>query len=154
VQRAVQHLQGNDLVHGDIKDDQFFLTESGSVVLGDFGTAWKLVDADGVALVLGGRDDLMTRRCEPTMYSHSLCFIIAPRAELRRDESTERRAGVGHYKAPEVRGRARADGHPLLRDVYAKAEGFSIGIVMCDLLGVLADGDVLRHPTQMSCCIV
>ena len=51
-------------------------------------------------------------------------------------------AGVGRYKAPEVRGRARADQNPLLRDIYAKAEGFSIGIVMCDLLGVLEDGDV------------
>eukprot|EP01044_Picomonas_judraskeda_P014711 COSAG03_NODE_2374_length_2829_cov_1.609890_1_plen_308_part_00 len=112
--RAVAHLHANNLVHGDIKDDQFFLVDASSaIVLGDFGTAWKLVDADGVALRLGGRDELMTRR-----------------------------AGVGHYKAPEVRGRARADGNPLLREVYAKAEGFSVGIVMCTLLGVLSDGDV------------
>eukprot|EP01047_Picozoa_sp_COSAG01_P051677 COSAG01_NODE_5358_length_4312_cov_76.222882_2_plen_151_part_00 len=65
VQRAVQHLLANDLIHGDIKDDQFFLTAEGSVVLGDFGTAWKLVDEDSVAQRLGGRDELMTRRCEP-----------------------------------------------------------------------------------------
>lgn len=111
--RAVAHLQANDLVHGDLKDDQFFLTETGSVVLGDFGTAWRVHDGDGRPLRLGSRDELLTRR-----------------------------AGVGHYKAPEVRGRARADGHPLLHDIYSKAEGFSIGIVMCELLGVLEDGDV------------
>jgi serine/threonine protein kinase len=64
VQRAVQHLLANDLIHGDIKDDQFFLTAEGSVVLGDFGTAWKLIDDDGVAQQLGGRDELLTRRCE------------------------------------------------------------------------------------------
>ena len=52
---------------------------------------------------------------------------------------------MGHYKAPEVRGRVRADGHPLLREIYSKAEGFSVGIVMCDLLGVLEDGDVLQR---------
>ena len=49
---------------------------------------------------------------------------------------------MGHYKAPEVRGRVRADGHPLLREIYSKAEGFSVGIVMCDLLGILEDGNV------------
>ena len=58
----MEHLRSNDLVHGDIKDDQFFLTESGAVVLGDFGTAWRLVDEDGVALRLGGRNELLTRR--------------------------------------------------------------------------------------------
>ena len=111
--RAVNHLISHDLVHGDIKDDQWFLDDAGQIFLGDFGTAWKLTDADGVQLRLQSRDELV-----------------------------DRRAGVGHYKAPEVRGRTRADGNPLLRDVYAKAEGFCVGIVMYEILGVLADGDV------------
>ena len=115
--RAVEHLIANDLVHGDIKDDQFFLDgdhEEGKVVLGDFGSAWKLVDEDGVPLTLGSRNEL-----------------------------PDRRAGVGRYKAPEVRGRTRADRHPPLREVYAKAEGFSVGVVMLDILGVLQDDDLL-----------
>ena len=100
---------------GDIKDDQFFLSDGGSkVVLGDFGTAWKLVDADGVALTLRSRDDML-----------------------------EQRAGVGPYKAPEVRGRTRANTHPELRQVYAKAEAFSVGVVMVDIMGALRDGDLL-----------
>jgi serine/threonine protein kinase len=153
VQRAVQHLLANDLIHGDIKDDQFFLTAEGSVVLGDFGTAWKLVDEDGVAQRLGGRDELMTRRCEPAGAARVPRLVPCDCAERERrgpfhspqlsaESGSGGRAGVGHYKAPEVRGRARADDHPLLRDVYSKAEGFSVGILMCDLLGVLRDGDV------------
>jgi len=113
--RAAEHLISHDLVHGDIKDDQFFLADGGDkVVLGDFGTAWKLVDADGVPAVLASRDELV-----------------------------DRRAGVGRYKAPEVRGRTRANGNPQLRQVYAKAEAFSVGIVMMDILGALSDGDLL-----------
>ena len=113
--RAAEHLISHDLVHGDIKDDQFFLADGGDkVVLGDFGTAWKLVDADGVPAVLASRDELV-----------------------------DRRAGVGRYKAPEVRGRTLANGNPQLRQVYAKAEAFSVGIVMMDILGALSDGDLL-----------
>ena len=74
------------------------------VFLGDFGTAWRLVDEDGIPLRLGSRNEL-----------------------------AERRAGVGRHKAPEVRGRARADGHPLMRAVYGKAGGFSVGIAMYDV---------------------
>jgi serine/threonine protein kinase len=115
--RAAEHLISHDLVHGDIKDDQFFLADGGGkVVLGDFGTAWKLVDEDGVPAVLGSRNELV-----------------------------DRRAGVGRYKAPEVRGRTRADGHPELRQVYAKAEAFSVGVVMMDVLGALTDGDVFER---------
>ena len=110
--RAVTHLISNDLIHGDIKDDQWFLAEGDEVFLGDFGTAWKLTDEDGVELPLGSRNELV-----------------------------DRRAGVGRYKAPEVRGRTQAHGHPPLRQVYAKAEGFSVGITMYDILGLLADGD-------------
>ena len=107
--RAVDHLISHSLIHGDIKDDQFFLDQSGQVVLGDFGTAWKLVDADGLELRLRSRDDLL-----------------------------ERRAGVGPFKAPELRGRCRADAAPLLKDIYAKAEGFSIGMVMYYSLGCVS----------------
>ena len=56
---------------------------SPQVFLGDFGTAWQLVGEDGIPLQLGSRNEL-----------------------------AERRAGVGRHKAPELRGRARADGHP------------------------------------------
>lgn len=98
---------------GDIKDDQLFLDQSGQVVLGDFGTAWKLVDADGLELRLRSRDELL-----------------------------DRRAGVGPFKAPELRGRCRADDAPLLKEVYAKAEGFSIGMVMYYSLGCHYVGDV------------
>jgi serine/threonine protein kinase len=48
----VAHLQANDLVHGDLKDDQFFLTETGSVVLGDFGTAWRLRVSSSWSVIL------------------------------------------------------------------------------------------------------
>ena len=81
---------------GDIKDDQYFLNDFGEVVLGDFGTAWRMVDEDGVQLRLGSRDELL-----------------------------ERRAGVGQYKAPEVRGRTRVGGQSL-REVYSKAGGFGL----------------------------
>ena len=30
--------------------------------MGDFGTAWRMVDDDGVSLRLGGRDELLDRR--------------------------------------------------------------------------------------------
>ena len=73
---------------------------------------------------------------------------------------------MGRHKAPEVRGRAEARDAPLLRDVYAKAEGFSVrfyshfrlilapfltlfrydlaqvGVVMYGLLEALQAGDV------------
>jgi serine/threonine protein kinase len=111
--RAVRHLIAADKIHGDIKDDNFFIDDDGGVVLGDFGTAWALLDEDGVELRLTSRNDLL-----------------------------EKRAGVGRHKAPEVRGRAEARGAPLLRDVYAKAEGFSVGVVVYGLLDALHVGDV------------
>ena len=60
--RAVNHLISHDLVHGDIKDDQWFLDDAGQIFLGDFGTAWKLTDEDGVQLRLQSRDELVDRR--------------------------------------------------------------------------------------------
>ena len=45
-------------------------------------------------------------------------------------------------KAPEVRGRTLAGAMPLLRDVYAKAGGFCVGVVMYEVLGLRAAGDV------------
>ena len=50
--RAVGHLIAADEIHGDIKDDNFFIDDDGGVVLGDFGTAWALLDEDGVELRL------------------------------------------------------------------------------------------------------
>ena len=47
---------------GDIKDDNYFMTAGGDVVLGDFGTVWRLSDGDGVRLRLGSRDELLDRR--------------------------------------------------------------------------------------------
>jgi serine/threonine protein kinase len=114
--RAVDHLISHNLVHGDIKDDQLFLDQHGQVVLGDFGTAWKLVDEDGIELRLRSRDELL-----------------------------DRRAGVGPFKAPELRGRCHARDAPLLRDVYAKAEGFSIGMVMYYALGCHYTDDVFAR---------
>lgn len=141
--RAVDHLISHNLVHGDIKDDQvggigrcllpspsaltergcfplclsqMFIDHHGQVVLGDFGTAWKLVDEDGLELRLRSRDELV-----------------------------ERRAGVGPYKAPELRGRCHAHHSPLLKDVYAKAEGFSVGILMYCALGCHYVDDVFSR---------
>ena len=114
--RAVDHLISHNLVHGDIKDDQMFIDHHGQVVLGDFGTAWKLVDEDGLELRLRSRDELV-----------------------------ERRAGVGPYKAPELRGRCHAHHSPLLKDVYAKAEGFSVGVLMYCVLGCHYVDDVFSR---------
>ena len=113
--RAEAHLIANDLVHGDLKDDQYFVGPEPArrVFLGDFGTAWRLLGANGRPLRLANREDQL-----------------------------ERRAGVGAYKAPELRGRTLDDDLPLLQDVYAKAGGYSVGVVLYDVLGLRADGDV------------
>ena len=83
--RAVNHLLEQGVVHGDIKDDQFFLQYSAdgeadakSVVLGDFGEAWRV-----------GREDGSER-------------LLHSPAELLEGH---RRCGSGPYRPPELRGR-------------------------------------------------
>ena len=58
------HLVANDLVHGDLKDDQYFVgpAPAREVFLGDFGTAWRLLGVDGVPLRLANREDQLERR--------------------------------------------------------------------------------------------
>ena len=106
---AVQHLIKNGAVHGDIKDDQWFLCDgfeqTAEVVLGDLGEAWRTVNADGSARQL-----------------------------VRADY--ERRAGVGVHKAPELREARQGEfslGTPLSQ-VYARAESFTVGVMMYGLL--------------------
>ena len=58
------HLVANDLVHGDLKDDQYFVgpAPAREVFLGDFGTAWRRLGADGRPLRLANREDQLERR--------------------------------------------------------------------------------------------
>lgn len=123
---AVQILLDHGIIHGDIKADQFFvdsIDDTGDVTvrLGDFGESWCLHDDDGVELALTSREELTTRP-----------------------------AGVGRYKAPELRGRTQVPTHvelqrPLLRDIYAKAETFSVGVTLYCELGLESPGDVFHR---------
>ena len=47
--QAVQILHDNCIVHGDIKGANIFLTPTGGVKLGDFGSSVKLADVAGTA---------------------------------------------------------------------------------------------------------
>ena len=120
--QAVAHLIDNDMVHGDVKLDQFFMDrrqEEDMLVLGDFGCAW----------------DCRTR--------------TGGRLESRR-AMEDIRAGVGLYKAPELRGRRYADraktvdteANPLLRDLYGKAESFSVGVLFYEMLSAQTAGNL------------
>lgn len=117
--RAVDHLQKKFLVHGDLKPDQFFVTnpQTGHVVLGDFGTVWRTdMDEDHRRLRLG-----------------------------RREEVLEIRGGVGAYKAPELRGRVQVPERelgPLLSDLFGMAETWTVGYIMFEILGATAPGDI------------
>jgi serine/threonine protein kinase len=112
--RAVDHLGRHHIVHGDIKDDQFFMVgdgTTGEVVLGDFGEAWSTIE-DGDRKRLGSRASIL-----------------------------ELRGGVGIYLAPELRGRTKMpQGVLYLDDLYAKAESWSVGCTIYELLGVARDG--------------
>ena len=117
--QAVSHLIDNHMVHGDVKLDQFFMDRRQGedlLVLGDFGCAW----------------DTRTR--------------TGGRLENRR-ALVDIRAGVGNYKAPEVRGRRYADraktidteANPLLSDLYGKAESFTVGVLLYEMLSAQAE---------------
>ena len=110
---AVNHLISNGMVHGDIKQDQFFLDKDLNLVLGDFGCSWSTRGPDGTELRLDGQAALL-----------------------------EMRKGVGCVPAPEVRGRRYADKamtfdtekRPTLQQLFAKAESWSVGYLMYDIL--------------------
>jgi len=123
--QAVSHLIDNSMVHGDVKLDQFFMDERQGqdlLVLGDFGCAWDTRTRNG------GR--------------------LASRSDM-----VDIRAGVGNYKAPEVRGRRYADrarhvdteASPLLSTLYAKAESFSIGVLLYEMLAAHTAGDLFDN---------
>lgn len=88
-------------------------------MLGDFGESWATSTRNGGRL--GRREDLL-----------------------------EIRAGVGIYKAPEARGRRYADRRqrvdttrsPRLQDLYCKAESFSIGALVHELLCAHTENDL------------
>lgn len=88
------------------------------LVLGDFGCAW----------------DTRTRTDGRLQNRRALVDI---------------RAGVGNYKAPEVRGRRYADraktidaeANPLLSELYGKAESFTVGVLLYEMLSAQTEPD-------------
>ena len=118
--RAVGHLIRHGAVHGDLKDDQCFLCD------GFEQTAEVVIGDLGEAwrtVNADGSDRLL------------------------QESDYQRRAGVGVYKAPELRPQRRE--HPLgtpLVEVFSLAESFTVGVMMYGLLDCWSpDHDVFHR---------
>jgi len=69
-----------------------------------------------------------------------------------RDRQEELRAGVGSYKAPEVRGRTLVTppNYPLLEEVYDKAEAWTVGFIVVDSMMKTRAGDIFERLAETS----
>jgi serine/threonine protein kinase len=111
--RAVDHLIRHGAVHGDLKEDQCFLCDGFEL------TAEVVVGDLGEAwrtVNADGSDRLL------------------------QESDYDKRAGVGVYKAPELRP-GRRD-HPLgtpLSEVFSLAESFTVGVMMYGLLDCFSE---------------
>lgn len=68
---AVKYIHDNRILHRDIKIQNIFVTKSGLIKLGDFGTAKKLDSTEGLANTsLGTPYYISPEICEGKFYNH------------------------------------------------------------------------------------